>query len=43
MDAGGTGLQLGRDDVTHANVSQWRGVKNLIENIVVYSCAAANT
>lgn len=43
MDAGGMGLQLGREDVTHGNVSIWETIKNKTDNIVVYSCAAANT
>lgn len=42
-DAGGMGLQLGREDVLHSNVSLWEAIKNSAENIVVYSCAAANT
>lgn len=43
MDAGGMGLQLGKDDLTHSNVGLWEAIKNKTENIVVYSCAAANT
>ncbi len=43
MDAGGMGLQLGKEDVLHSNVDRWAAIKNLVENIVVYSCAAANT
>jgi hypothetical protein len=42
-DAGGMGLELGREDVTHANVGQWANIKNKVSNIVVYSCAAADT
>jgi hypothetical protein len=43
MDAGGMGLQLGREDLTHSNVSAWRAIKDTTSNIVVFSCAAANT
>ena len=43
MDAGGSGLQLGRENVTHSNVALWENIKNKAENIVVYSCAAGNT
>ncbi len=43
MDAGGMGLQLGKEDVLHGNVSLWEAIKNKVNNIVVYSCAAANT
>ena len=43
MDAGGMGLQLGREDVTHANVGQWSAIKGGVANIVVHSCAAADT
>ena len=43
MDAGGMGLQLGKDDVKHDNVDKWTAIKDKTENIVVYSCAAANT
>lgn len=42
-DAGGMGLQLGREDILHDNVDRWRAIKNKVENIVVYSCAAADT
>jgi hypothetical protein len=43
MDAGGMGLQLGREDMTQGNVNIWTAIKDLVTNIVVYSCAAANT
>lgn len=43
MDAGGMGLQLGREDVLHGNVSMWTAIQGLVDNIVVYSCAAADT
>jgi hypothetical protein len=42
-DFGGQGLQLGRENVTHENVSDWTGIAGCFENIVVYACAAANT
>jgi hypothetical protein len=42
-DAGGMGLQLGQERVTHRNVNLWRAIRNLVESIVVYSCAAADT
>jgi hypothetical protein len=43
MDAGGMGLQLGKENVFHRNVSMWTAIQNKVENIIVYSCAAANT
>jgi hypothetical protein len=43
MDAGGMGLQLGREDVLHSNVSLWNAINGKVQNIVVYSCAASNT
>ena len=43
MDAGGMGLQLGREDVLHSNVDKWTAIKDKVSNIVVYSCAASNT
>jgi hypothetical protein len=43
MDAGGMGLQLGREDVLHGNVAMWRAIAGRVSNIVVYACAAANT
>jgi hypothetical protein len=42
-DAGGMGLQLGKEGVMHANVGQWTHIKNNVDNIVVYACAAADT
>jgi hypothetical protein len=42
MDAGGMGLQLGREDVLHGNVAMWRAIAGRVSNIVVYACAAAN-
>src|SRR5262245_21554801 len=43
MDAGGMGLQLGQENLLHNNVSRWAAIKNKVQNIVVYSCAAGNT
>jgi hypothetical protein len=43
MDAGGMGLQLGREDVLHGNVNLWTAIAGKVENIVVYSCGAADT
>lgn len=42
-DAGGMGLQLGRENMLHTNVGAWTAVRGKVDNIVVYSCAAANT
>ena len=42
-DAGGMGLQLGREGVMHSNVAQWSHIKNKVGNIVIYACAAADT
>jgi len=43
MDAGGMGLQLGREGLRHSNVNQWAQIKNKVTNIVIYACAAADT
>jgi hypothetical protein len=43
LDAGGMGLQLGKEGVMHSNVAQWTYIKNRVSNIVIYSCAAADT
>lgn len=43
MDAGGMGLQLGREGVFHTNVAMWASIANSVDNIVVYSCAASDT
>jgi len=43
MDAGGMGLELGKEDVLHSNVSQWTAIKNMVGNIVVYACGAGDT
>jgi hypothetical protein len=43
MDAGGMGLELGFETVTHGNVGQWSAIRGSVSNIVVYACAAANT
>lgn len=37
------GLQLGKDGLNHGNVSLWAAIRNRVREIVVYSCAAANT
>jgi hypothetical protein len=42
-DAGGMGLQLGKEDMLHTNVDRWVAIRDRVESIVVYSCAAANT
>jgi len=42
-DFGGQGLQLGKEDVLHSNVSAWAEIEDAVSNIVVYACAAANT
>jgi hypothetical protein len=42
-DAGGMGLQLGKEGVKHDNVAMWAALKNVTRNVVVYACAAANT
>jgi hypothetical protein len=42
-DAGGMGLQLGREGVLHSNVSRWSELRGAFSSIVVYSCAAADT
>ncbi|HEY4188066.1 MAG TPA: hypothetical protein VGP07_23525, partial [Polyangia bacterium] len=36
MDAGGMGLQLGREGLTQANVNQWVQIKDKVDNIVIY-------
>src|SRR5690606_29491223 len=43
MDAGGMGLELGREGVFHTNVAMWAAIANSVENIVFYSCAAGDT
>lgn len=43
MDAGGMGLQLGREGVFHRNVAMWAAIANKVDNIVIYSCAAGDT
>jgi hypothetical protein len=43
LDAGGRGLQLGKEDVLISNVSTWQYIADNVENIVVYACAAADT
>ncbi len=43
MDAGGMGLQLGRENVMHTNVAMWSAIAGKVDNMVVYSCAAGDT
>ncbi len=43
VDAGGMGLQLGRENLMHSNVALWTAIRNKVQNIVVYSCAASDT
>ena len=43
MDAGGMGLELGREGVFHRNVAIWSAIADKVENIVIYACAAGNT
>lgn len=43
IDGGGMGLELGREGVFHRNVALWASIANKVDNIVVYSCAAADT
>ena len=43
MDAGGMGLQLGREGVFVSNVALWGAIANTVENIVIYACAAGDT
>jgi hypothetical protein len=42
-DAGGMGVSLGAEGIRHGNVGLWTAVRGHIENIVLYSCAAADT
>lgn len=41
--AGGGGLELGKEGVNVSNVSLWSQIKNNVQNIVVYACGAADT
>jgi len=43
MDAGGMGLQLGRENVFVSNVVMFTSIKDMVRNIVIYACAAADT
>lgn len=43
MDAGGMGLQLGRDNLLHNNVGAWTAINGTVDNIIIYACAAADT
>ena len=42
-DAGGMGLQIGREDMLHSNVSLWAAIEGAANNIVIYACAASDT
>jgi hypothetical protein len=42
-DAGSGELELGKDDLNLSNVSSWKAIADAAENIVVYSCSAADT
>jgi len=42
-DFGGMGLQLGKENVLHANVSMWASISDKVENVVVYACGSADT
>jgi len=42
-DAGSWGLELGKDDLDLSSVSNWKAIADAAENIVVYSCSAADT
>lgn len=43
MDAGGRGLQLGKEELRHNNVNMWRAIRGKVKHIVVMACAAADT
>lgn len=43
VDAGGMGLQLGKEGLVHSNAAQWTAIRGAVSNIVVYACAAADT
>jgi hypothetical protein len=43
MDAGGMGISLAAEGVRHYNVGRWTAIRGRVENIVVFSCAAADT
>jgi len=40
---GGEGLALGLGGVQHSNVSAWIAIRDMVKNIVVYACNAAET
>jgi hypothetical protein len=37
------GLQLGKENVLHTNVSSWVAIKDCVKKIVIYACASADT
>jgi hypothetical protein len=43
MDAGGMGLQLGKEGLHHSTVTLWRAIAARVRNIVIFACAAADT
>lgn len=42
-DAGGMGLQLGKEGLMHNNVGLWGQIRGKVDSIVIYACAAADT
>ena len=40
---GGEGLALGNGGVRHSNVAAWIAIRDMVQNIVVYACNAAET
>src|SRR5690348_11049520 len=40
---GGIGVQIGKENLTSANVANWSAIKNTVDYIVVYACGAAYT
>jgi hypothetical protein len=38
---GGQGVQIGQENLTAANVSNWAAIRNTVDIIVVYACGAA--
>jgi hypothetical protein len=43
LDAGGMGVKLGAEGIRHYNVEMWRAIRGAVRNIVLFSCAAADT
>jgi hypothetical protein len=42
-DAGGMGVSVGTEGIRHGNVEKWYAIRGKAENIVLYSCGAADT